>query len=85
MKVHKKSVEVDAVQWTGDLEAFMRGWAEAPERPMFTVGPDVSRLRLYTLNGYVDVEPGDWVILGTTPGDFYPCKRDIFPTLFDPA
>jgi hypothetical protein len=85
MKFRKKPVAIDAVQWTGDLEAFMRAWAEAPERPMFTVGPDVSSLRLHTLNGDVGVEIGDWVIHGTAPGDFYPCKAAIFPTLFDPV
>ena len=36
-----------------------------------------------TLNGWVRVQPGDWVIAGK--GEHYPCKPDVFAATYEPA
>lgn len=37
-----------------------------------------------TLEGWHEVQPGDWVITGIT-GEKYPCKPDIFEATYEPV
>ena len=37
-----------------------------------------------TLEGYMAVTPGDWVITGVK-GEHYPCKPDIFEMTYEPV
>ncbi len=37
-----------------------------------------------TLEGWLRVEPGDWIITGVA-GEHYPCKHAIFAQLYAPA
>lgn len=37
-----------------------------------------------TLEGDMEVAPGDWVITGVK-GEHYPCKPDIFAATYEPA
>lgn len=41
-------------------------------------------LLIHTLEGELIVSPGDWIIRGTS-GELYPCKPDIFPTIYERA
>lgn len=44
-------------------------------------GPFTGGLRIFTLEGEMEAEPGDWVIRGVK-GEFYPCKPDIFAATY---
>lgn len=46
--------------------------------------PDEERqfLMLKTLEGYMEVSPGDWIITGIN-GEKYPCKPDIFEKTYE--
>ena len=39
---------------------------------------------IQTLEGEMDVSPGDWVITGIK-GEHYPCKPDIFEQTYEPV
>lgn len=39
--------------------------------------------RVPTLEGVMTARVGDWIIQGTK-GEFYPCKPDIFPEIYEP-
>lgn len=41
-------------------------------------------LVIVTLEGLVEISPGDYVIQGTK-GEIYPCKPDIFAMIYEPA
>jgi hypothetical protein len=42
------------------------------------------RVLVRTLEGPLQVTPGDWVIKGTA-GELYPCKPEIFAAIYEPA
>lgn len=74
----KRPVEVEAIQWNGiednaKLQAFAGHWVNFyfPNVPIIT-----------TSEGSMTVAPGDWVIRGTH-GEYYPCKPDVFATVYD--
>ena len=77
----KKSVVVEAMQWTGEeaneqwLAEFMGGsplvFAETPRM-----------LLVQTPNGGVYATVGEWIIKGVK-GEFYPCKPDIFEQTYE--
>jgi hypothetical protein len=49
-------------------------------------GPGTHRwvIRIETLEGVMQAEPGDWIIKGVN-GEFYPCKPDIFAKTYEVA
>lgn len=84
MKVRKKPVEVEAVQWTGlnleEIKAFVG------ESLIYTreVGKGKPRLfmKIKTLEGDMLTSEGDYIIKGIS-GEFYPCKPDIFKATYE--
>lgn len=84
MKVRKKPVVVDAVQF--------KGLVSIPEIiefcPAFELlSPDDSTVQVFgikTLEGTMEASPGDWIIKGVK-GEFYPCKPDIFEATYEPV
>jgi hypothetical protein len=83
MKVRKKPVVVDAVQWNGgsniDIGRFLGDntwtyYAETNTTP--------EHLIIKTLEGQHIASLGDWIIKGVK-GEFYPCKPDIFEKTYD--
>lgn len=44
--------------------------------------PPIFELTIKTLEGYMKVTPGDYVIKGVK-GEFYPCKPDIFEMTYE--
>ena len=40
------------------------------------------KITVRTLEGYMDAEPGDWLITGVK-GEQYPCKDDIFRASYE--
>ena len=82
-RYRKKPVVVEAMQWPEyDIiknpiyEFLINGGAD------YVVIGD--RLRLRTLEGNMEANPGDWIIKGVK-GEFYPCKPDIFEAAYEPA
>lgn len=78
MKFRKKPVVIEAVQW------FKPG--DHPEVIPDPVGGPYydGKYGVKTLEGFMRVTPGDWIIKGVT-GEFYPCKPDIFAATYEPA
>lgn len=90
----KKPVVIDAVQWKGDnlfeVIAFTNGkpdikgnhagmkWEE------YTDLVKREGLKIYTLEGTMAAQPGDWIIKGVK-GEHYPCKPDIFEATYEPV
>jgi hypothetical protein len=88
MKVRKRPVVVDAVEWDGKYTNGVFEFA------MFFVAEDRGRVcpqckrglvehgRIGTLEGSHIVCPGDWIITGVK-GERYPCKPDIFDQTYE--
>jgi hypothetical protein len=84
----KKPVIVEAIRFDGE------NWAEvqkfAADGPMGTgmeamfTRDDVHYIRIMTLEGTMEADPGDWIIKGIQ-GEFYPCKPDIFEETYEPV
>lgn len=86
-KFRKIPVVIEAHQFGGSLTeiAAFNQWIDggefqAPARNT----TDWQRLLIPTDSGMATVTPGDWVIKGTA-GEFYPCKPEIFATIYEPA
>lgn len=81
----KLPVVVEAVQYNGSTSVIV-----AIERWMKTgvyVSPliqlrDIKSFYISTLEGEMEVSPGDYVIKGVH-GEFYPCKPDIFKKTYE--
>jgi len=76
-KFLKKPIVVRATQWWYDLPV-----EGVKSRKSTAVTPE-QQGTMDTLEGFVTVLPGDWIITGTT-GERYPCKPHIFESLYDP-
>jgi hypothetical protein len=90
----KKPVEIEAVQWNGEvivggcppwLAAVGEVVAEAPAdledgRTVFCG----DRVLIGTREGTMQASPGDWIIKGTA-GELYPCKPAIFAEIYEPV
>jgi len=76
MKVRKKPIIVEAIQWTGyNLSKIQRFYK--PENIL--VG---NQIIIGTLEGTIKANIGDWIIKGVK-GEFYPCKPDIFEQTYE--
>jgi hypothetical protein len=75
MKFRKKPVEIEAVQFTWNVDEIIR-----------FVGDDciqeMDGLYIKTLEGSLHISRNDWVIKGVK-GEFYPCKPDIFAATYE--
>lgn len=87
MKVRKKPIEVEAVQWT-----IGTGFAESAEwiteaisngdLYMWNMSDDKVYWLVRTLEGAMMIGDKDWLIRGVN-GELYPCKDDIFRKTYD--
>lgn len=78
MKFRKKPVIVDAVKWDGTYEA-LRAINILGSRK---IEQDGGALDIFTLEGVVRANLGDWVIRGVQ-GETYPCKPNIFAETYE--
>lgn len=78
----KKPVEVQAMQVTDDTFVEAVKWMRK-EGAGFNLTMD-GTLTVETLEGPLNVSPGDWLIRGVK-GEFYPCKSDVFEMTYEPA
>lgn len=95
MHYRKKPVIIEAIHWQpqntlkgvhGSMGEPCPPWmAEAVAKNPGSKGSVVREcdtLLIYTLEGVMRAEPGDWVIRGVK-GELYPCKPDIFEQTYD--
>lgn len=75
-KFRKKPVVIEAVQWFGH-EPWVEGMETHPRG-------DFSGPCIKTLEGYMAVRSGDWIITGIV-GEKYPCKPEIFEKTHEPV
>lgn len=82
MKYRKKPVVIEAIKFVG-------GHVSMLECATF-VGPAAvqnlhdATLQIRTLEGVMNVSPGDYIIRGIK-GEYYPCKPDIFSATYEPV
>lgn len=75
----KKPVEIQAVQWDGNLQTAMNFITEE-----FSVEDDTRNLYIATLEGEMECRIGDWIIRGVE-NEYYPCKDSIFKATYEPV
>lgn len=83
MKYRKKPVVIEAMQWNGENWKEIRDW-NTPDGREATIGENGPTLTIWTLEGVMTANIGDWIIKGVK-GEFYPCKPDIFEATYEPA
>ena len=97
-KYRKKPVVIEAMQWDGGWPTLhdLCAWASSGDDPddeptllyehdaLTDVTDSITRVSVATLEGPLNVSPGDWIIKGVQ-GEFYPCKPDIFDATYEPA
>lgn len=81
----KKPVVIEAIQWKGDNESFST--IVALSRPNGQVQRRIVDngaidLMIYTLEGVMRANIGDWIIKGVQ-GELYACKSDIFDMTYE--
>ena len=78
LRFTKKPVTIEAIQWTGknlrEVITFTDG---------HHAGMEWDGLKIYTLEGKMLANVGDWIIRGVK-GEYYPCKPDIFEATYSP-
>ena len=77
-KFRKKPVEIEAVQFTGDVWEIVNFTGQG----VMKVSSYGGKLVIPTLEGDMTVSLNDWVIKGVQ-GEFYPCKPDIFEESYE--
>ena len=87
MKFRKKPIVIEAEQF----EPLQKPWPEGVtqyerERQEHASGASSTWYgwRIDTLEGPMEVTPGDWIITGVK-GEKYPCKPDIFEMTYEAA
>lgn len=80
-KYHRKSFDVDAVQWDGKLTTLA-----ALGHHEYVVSQDLTspNLIIETAEGDIVVKPGDWVIKDNF-GQLLPCPAGLFATRYEPV
>ena len=92
MKYRKKAVVIEATQWwkAGDHAAVLCPVPPEVKIPVDRIAgaaPPTSHTSfgaIQTLEGWMLVTPGDFVIRGVH-GEHYPCKPDIFRKTYEPV
>lgn len=78
-RFRKKPIVIEAIQW------FKDGDHPAVKRiPIELVNGCWAVDQIETLEGPMNVIPGDWIITGVE-GEHYPCKPDIFEASYELA
>lgn len=80
IKLRKKPVEVEAVQFAGNNHTEIIDFANTASFEEMASGG--RELVIGTLEGRMAVSIGDWVIKGVK-GEFYPCKPDVKELTYD--
>lgn len=80
MKVRKKPVEIEAIEYDGDNlnEVFEFALQHGSK---IDAGLD-GEILIHTLNGTVSAKPGHWVLAGVND-ELYPCAPAIFEKTYE--
>ena len=78
-RYRKRPVVVDAEQWHPGRQ--VKGVIEGL---YWEAGGAPVPARVQTLEGWLGVRPGDWIITGVE-GERYPCKPRIFEATYEPV
>lgn len=81
MKYTKKPVEIEAVQWNGEITPDLLDLIKDNKRDC-EINSNNRTLAIKTLEGVMTANVGDFIIKGVK-GELYPCKLDIFETTYD--
>ncbi len=90
MKYRKKSIIIDAIQWTGEnLREIIdfTGLHQSAEKWSWKEYEEVVRvdgLKIFTIEGSLRAPVG-WFIIRGVEGEYYPCDPNIFPKLHEPV
>ncbi len=84
-KFVKLPVVIDAIQWFPgmEVEGVVKRFNPNKVRIMYPEGGKPARVTdgwvsgVETLEGFMEVNPGDWIITGVE-GERYPCKDSVF-------
>ena len=83
MKVRKKPIVVEAVQWDGtnfdEVKELDKSSHNKEYRKIFHMK---NNLKIRTIEGDMMAVFGDWIIRGVK-GELYPCKPDVFDKTYD--
>lgn len=78
----KKPVVIEARQFANPHDAItIAAWLLSHQ---CTVIYDYTMLKIYTDEGWMYANIGDWIIKGIK-GEFYPCKPDVFEETYESA
>lgn len=80
-RFRSKVVEIEAMQWNGTPMHALELIKELEAYQEIRYGTS-GALTCHTLEGDMNVSPGDYVIKGLK-GEFYPCKPDIFAMKYE--
>lgn len=90
-KYRKKPVVIEAVRIHKGMNSNAPQWfrdgvssGELIPHGMGAITRDMPWVEIYTLNGVVRGNAGEWLVRGVN-GEFYPCANDIFLTTYEPA
>lgn len=81
MKYRKKPLVIEAIQWTGKNMDEVSNFI-GDTKHTYTYNERRLAIYLYTLEGVMGAQKGDWLIKGVK-GEFYPCKPDIFEITYE--
>ena len=86
MRYRKRPVVVEAIEWNGENEDEIMAFCSSAANPVMRRdgGKWFQCFDIFTLEGWVNANPGDYIIRGTQ-GEFYPCKPDIFAEVYEKA
>lgn len=76
MKIRKKPIVVDGIQWTGDNQLEIVKFMGPP------IVVNAGAIVITTLEGVMRAETNYWIIKGVK-GEFYPCRLDVFLETYD--
>ena len=83
MKARKKPVVIEFVRYDGKNEHKVKDFVgSCLNIQQEHYASEVIELNIETLEGWMRVSVGDYVIKGVN-GEFYPCKPDIFEKTYD--
>lgn len=88
-RYRKKPVVIEAVQWYGkytdgtEWPDWFRNGVKAGTLTFCHGRHPAWDLQIYTLEGVMRADLGDWVIKGVA-GELYPCKHEIFLATYEP-
>jgi hypothetical protein len=79
MKFRKKSIVIEAIQWTGENNQEILNFVKEPNGHYAV---KINKMIIHTLERDHEADINDWIIKGVK-GEFYPCKPDIFETTYE--